>query len=118
GKRPCFRGSPNFHGRPDSRPMANPRDIVSPSRLEAAKALYSMEKGAKISDVLELKRNLIPEDEALLRELVYGCTRQKRLLDYHLNSFCTTAYDQLPIEIKVALRLGIYQLYFLDRIPA
>jgi 16S rRNA (cytosine967-C5)-methyltransferase len=98
--------------------MVNPRDTVSPSRLEAAKALYSMEKGAKISDVLELKRNLIPEDEALLRELVYGCTRQKRLLDYHLNSFCTTAYDQLPIEVKVALRLGIYQLYFLDRIPA
>jgi len=119
GGRPDFRqGRPDFRGRPDSRAMANPRDIVSPSRLEAAKALYSMEKGAKISDVLELKRNLKPEDEALLRELVYGCTRQKRLLDYHLNSFCTTAYDQLPIEVKVALRLGIYQLYFLDRIPA
>jgi len=119
GGRPDFRGRSDFRGRQDSRPpMVNPRDTVSPSRLEAAKALYSMEKGAKISDVLELKRNLIPEDEALLRELVYGCTRQKRLLDYHLNSFCTTAYDQLPIEIKVALRLGIYQLYFLDRIPA
>jgi 16S rRNA (cytosine967-C5)-methyltransferase len=119
--RPDFRqgGRPDFRGRPDSRgPIVDPRDKVSPSRLEAAKALYSMEKGAKISDVLELKRNLIPEDEALLRELVYGCTRQKRLLDYHLNSFCTTAYDQLPVEIKVALRLGIYQLYFLDRIPA
>ncbi|HXL72358.1 MAG TPA: 16S rRNA (cytosine(967)-C(5))-methyltransferase RsmB [bacterium] len=117
GGRPDFRDRSDFR-RPDSRPMVNPRDVVSPSRLEAAKALYSMEKGAKISDVLELKRNLKPEDEALLRELVYGCTRQKRLLDYHLNSFCTTAYDQLPIEIKVALRLGIYQLYFLDRIPA
>jgi 16S rRNA (cytosine967-C5)-methyltransferase len=119
GGRSEFRGRPDFRNRQDSRgPMVSPRDIVSPSRLEAAKALYSMEKGAKISDVLELKRNLKPEDEALLRELVYGCTRQKRLLDYHLNSFCTTAYDQLPIEVKVALRLGIYQLYFLDRIPA
>ncbi len=119
GGHPEFRGRPDFRNRPDSRgPMVSPRDIVSPSRLEAAKALYSMEKGAKISDVLELKRNLKPEDEALLRELVYGCTRQKRLLDYHLNSFCTTAYDQLPVEVKVALRLGIYQLYFLDRIPA
>ena len=101
----------------DRGPVASPRDTVSPSRLEAAKSLYSMEKGAKISDVLELKRYLKPEDEALLRELVYGCTRQKRLLDYHLASFCTTSYDQLPVEIKIALRLGLYQLYFLDRIP-
>src|SRR5665213_1674738 len=121
GSRPEFRGRQDFRqNRPgmDRRsPVVHPRDTISPSRLEAAKALYSMEKGAKISDVLELKRNLIPEDEALLRELVYGCTRQKRLLDYHLASFCTTTYDQLPVEIKIALRLGLYQLYFLDRIP-
>ncbi len=126
GQRPQF--SQNRHdsgrrdfnpGRPgmDRGPVTSPRDTVSPSRLEAAKSLYSMEKGAKISDVLELKRYLKPEDEALLRELVYGCTRQKRLLDYHLASFCTTSYDQLPVEIKIALRLGLYQLYFLDRIP-
>ncbi len=112
---------PEFnHGRPrmDHRsPMGSPRETVSPSRLEAAKALYSIEKGAKIADVLELKRNLKPEDEALLRELVYGCTRQKRLLDYHLKSFCVTSYEKLPVEVKIALRLGVYQPYFLDRIP-
>ena len=126
-RRPDSNRRPDFnHGRPrmdhrgpsQGRGPVGPSDTISPSRLEAAKSLYSIEKGAKISDVLELKRNLKPEDEALLRELVYGCTRQKRLLDYHLNSFCTTAYDQLPVEAKIALRLGLYQLYFLDRIPA
>lgn len=67
---------------------------------------------------MELKRGLIPEDEALLRELVYGCTRQKRLLDHHLNHFCATEYEKLPLEVKTSLRLGLYQLLFLTRVPA
>ena len=90
---------------------------VSPSRLEAAKALYSLEKGGKVADVLEAPRRLKPEDEALLRELVYGCTRQKRLLDYHLKSLCQSPFEKLPVEAKISLRLGLYQLLFLDRVP-
>ncbi len=86
--------------------------------MGAAKALYSLEKGSKISDVLVPNRNLIPEDEALLRELVYGCTRQKRLLDYYLNTLCQSPFEKLPIEVKISMRLGLYQLLFLDRVPA
>ena len=77
-----------------------------------------MEKGSKVSDVLVTNRNLIPEDEALLRELVYGCTRQKRLLDYYLNTLCQSPFDKLPVEVKISLRMGLYQLLFLDRVPA
>jgi len=98
-------------------PRRDPKEI-SPARLGAAKALYSMEKGSKVSDVLVSNRNLIPEDESLLRELVYGCTRQKRLLDYHLNGLCQSPFDKLPVEVKISLRLGLYQLLFLDRVPA
>jgi 16S rRNA (cytosine967-C5)-methyltransferase len=110
---------PRLSGASD--PMDRRRDSgddISPSRLEAAKALYSIEKGAKTADVLEKPRGLKPEDEALLRELVYGCTRQKRLLDYYLNSLCQSPFDKLPIEIKITLRMGLYQLLFLDRVPA
>ncbi len=92
--------------------------FISPSRLEAAKPLYSLEKGAKVAVVLTNPKGLKPEDEALLRELVYGCTRQKRLLDYHLNSLCQSPFEKLPIEVKIYLRLGLYQLIFLDRVPA
>lgn len=63
-------------------------------------------------------KGLRPEDEALLRELVYGCTRQKRLLDHHLDSLCQTSFVKLPVEVKISLRLGLYQLLFLDRVPA
>ena len=71
-----------------------------------------------MADVLTNFQGLKPEDEALLRELVYGCTRQKRLLDYHLNSLCQSPFEKLPVEVKIALRLGLYQLVFLDRVPA
>ncbi len=101
-------------------PNPNIRDggRVSPSRLEAAKALYSIENGAKIADVLAHPKGLKPDDEALFRELVYGSTRQKRLLDYHLTQFCQVPFVKLPVEAKIALRLGLYQLLFLDRVPA
>lgn len=107
-------------GAPSRRPGPRPdqrSDQISPARLAAAKALYSMEKGSKISDVLVPNRNLISEDEALLRELVYGCTRQKRLLDHNLDSLCQTPFQKLPVEVKISLRLGLYQLLFLDRVP-
>ncbi len=131
--RPPFRpdrpgGRPPFRphrpgGRPGDRPHRSevPRrdgDVISPSRLAAAKALYSIEKGAKIADVLTQPKGMKPEDEALLRELVYGCTRQKRLLDYHLNKLCQSPFEKLPVEVKISLRLGLYQLLFLDRVPA
>jgi 16S rRNA (cytosine967-C5)-methyltransferase len=86
--------------------------------LESAKALYSIEKGVKIADALAHSKGMRSEDEALLRELVYGCTRQKRLLDYHLNGLCASPFDKLPVEVKISLRLGLYQLLFLDRVPA
>jgi 16S rRNA (cytosine967-C5)-methyltransferase len=133
GGRPEFRSNkpggrlPYRSSRPDGRSAGGPDRpaaprpeaiFISPSRLEAAKALYSLEKGAKVADVLTNPKGLKPEDEALLRELVYGCTRQKRLLDYHLNSLCQSPFEKLPIEVKIALRLGLYQLIFLDRVPA
>ncbi|HVM33381.1 MAG TPA: 16S rRNA (cytosine(967)-C(5))-methyltransferase RsmB [bacterium] len=98
--------------------MGPRRDSVSPSRWYAADALLKIEKGAKIADVFKGLRALKPEDQSLGRELIYGCTRQKKLLDYHLASFCAKPYQKLPVEIHIALRLGLYQMLFLDRIPA
>ncbi|MGH7739461.1 MAG: 16S rRNA (cytosine(967)-C(5))-methyltransferase RsmB [bacterium] len=98
--------------------MTSRRDTVSPSRWYAADALLKIEQGAKVGDVFKGLGALKPEDQSLSRELIYGCTRQKRLLDHYLASFCTKPYSKLPFEIRIALRLGLYQMIFLDRIPA
>jgi 16S rRNA (cytosine967-C5)-methyltransferase len=66
----------------------------------------------------ELVGTVKAEDAALATELTLGVLRWQRLLDFvidrHLKKPATTA----DIEVRIALRLGAYQLLFLDRIPA
>jgi 16S rRNA (cytosine967-C5)-methyltransferase len=99
-------------------PRPASKDDVSPSRWYAADALLKIERGAKVADVFKGLHGFKTEDQALARELIYGCTRQKRLLDYYLASFCAKPYHKLPFEVRIPLRLGLYQMLFLDRIPA
>ena len=54
-------------------------------------------------------------DSNLCRELVSGCVRWRRLLDWIINRL-TNNRKQKPI-IQEILRLGIYQVFFLSRIP-
>jgi 16S rRNA (cytosine967-C5)-methyltransferase len=117
-RKPISSGTPGKFPRSNQHSRGVQQIEVSPSRLEAAKALFIIEKEAKVSEALEKARTLKPEDMALMRELVYGVTRQKRILDYHLNNLCSSPFVKLPVEVKVTLRMGLYQLLFLDRVPA
>jgi len=55
-------------------------------------------------------------DRGLAQELVFGVVRWQRLLD-HLIDSRTGGRDQQPI-VRILLRLGLYQLALLQRIPA
>ena len=57
-------------------------------------------------------------DAGLATELTFGVLRSQRLLDYHLDRFLTKSGKSLDPEVRIALRLGAYQLFFLERIPA
>ena len=56
-------------------------------------------------------------DRALLRELVFGVLRWRRLLDHVLESHTRGGLRRLDPAVRTALRLGLYQLRFLDRVP-
>ncbi len=60
---------------------------------------------------------LDPKDAALARELVYGCTRMQRCLDYQIQSLCQRPFLKLKPVVRLALRMGAYQMLFLDAIP-
>lgn len=60
-------------------------------------------------------RALSPEDRRLVRELAFGVLRQRSALDW-LVARRTDGRPQRP-EILAVLRLGAYQLFFLDRVP-
>jgi 16S rRNA (cytosine967-C5)-methyltransferase len=73
-----------------------------------------------VDDLLdELRPPDAPEaDRRLLTQLVLGVTRHRLTLDHLLGRFTKAPMRRMPEELADVLRLGAYQLLFLDRIPA
>ncbi len=66
----------------------------------------------------ELKRSKLERrDKALLTELVYGSLRAEGTLDWVLSQFTTKPIEELPPSIRDILRLAIYQLLYMNKIP-
>jgi 16S rRNA (cytosine967-C5)-methyltransferase len=56
-------------------------------------------------------------DQGLATRLVYGTLAWQGRLDWHLAQLCTTPPERLDPWLRIILRLGLYQLLFLDRVP-
>ena len=56
-------------------------------------------------------------EAALCGRLVYGVTQYRILLDFYLDAFCTQKVSHLQHPLAEILRLGAYQILFLDRVP-
>ncbi|NOY54198.1 MAG: 16S rRNA (cytosine(967)-C(5))-methyltransferase RsmB [Deltaproteobacteria bacterium] len=56
-------------------------------------------------------------DRALLFELVYGTLRWRGRIDYFLGALAHRSFRTNPPEIRNLLRIGAYQILFLDRVP-
>jgi 16S rRNA (cytosine967-C5)-methyltransferase len=94
---------------------------ISPSRTIAYEVLRRVEaEGAYASDVLhaELGSRVSPENAALATEITFGVLRWRRLLDFSLDRQLKKSIAQLDLPVALALRIGLYQIRFLDRIPA
>ena len=57
-------------------------------------------------------------DQALATRLVYGTLAWQGRLDHHLKGLVRMPVADLDPPVRAALRLGLYQLLFLDRVPA
>src|ERR1700690_796510 len=94
---------------------------ISIARTIAYEILRRVEsEGAYASDLLhaELGANVKPEDAALATEIVLGVLRWQRQLDFLLERHMKKPVSKLDLPVAIALRMGIYQLRFLDRVPA
>jgi 16S rRNA (cytosine967-C5)-methyltransferase len=95
--------------------------MISPARKVAYEVLRRVEaEGAYASDVLhtELSPRVKAEDAGLATELVMGVLRWRRLLDFLLERQLKKPVARLDLPVALALRIGLYQLRFLERIPA
>jgi 16S rRNA (cytosine967-C5)-methyltransferase len=94
---------------------------VRSARTVAFEVLRRVEaEGAYASDILhvELGTDVKPAEAALATELTLGVLRWRRLLDFLLERQLKKPLARLDLAIVLALRVGLYQLRFLERIPA
>ncbi|HTZ99012.1 MAG TPA: 16S rRNA (cytosine(967)-C(5))-methyltransferase RsmB [Candidatus Aquilonibacter sp.] len=94
---------------------------ISLARKIAYEVLRRVEsEGAYASDLLhaELSARVPPADAALATELTLGVLRQRLLLDFLLERQLKKRVERLDLGVALALRIGAYQLLFLERIPA
>jgi 16S rRNA (cytosine967-C5)-methyltransferase len=93
-----------------------PRD----ARAVAHDVILRVETTRAFADVLLAHKlgALASRDRALATDLVYGTLAWQGRLDYHLGQLVRGALDEVAPPVRAALRLGLYQLLFLDRVPA
>jgi 16S rRNA (cytosine967-C5)-methyltransferase len=92
---------------------------VSPARRAAFDILRRVEdEGAYASILLAATDDrLRADDRALCHELVLGVLRRQSWLDRVLEHFANRRLKGVDLPVKLALRLGLYQLRFLSRVP-
>lgn len=93
---------------------ANPRNA-------AFEILLRIDKERSYADILidrELSVGALQgPDRGLLTELVYGVLRRQATLDHIIRCFSSQKVERLERVVLVLLRLGLYQMFYLDRVP-
>ncbi len=92
------------------------------ARSVALECLVSCEKQGAWSDGYlknaVRRAGLSSRDAGLCTRLVYGVLQNQMLLDWHLDRLSSVPTGKMEPPVRAALRLGLYQLLFLDRVPA
>jgi 16S rRNA (cytosine967-C5)-methyltransferase len=92
---------------------------VSPARHTAFEILQRVEdESAYASSLLaNMDERLRGDDRGLCHELVLGVLRRQSWLDSALAHLADRRMEGVDLPVRLALRLGLYQLRFLSRIP-
>ncbi|HDM77043.1 MAG TPA: 16S rRNA (cytosine(967)-C(5))-methyltransferase RsmB [Deltaproteobacteria bacterium] len=96
--------------------------MLSP-RAIAHKILLHIEQESGYPDrllqsYLDRYDNLDPRDKGLITELVFGVLRWQGRLDSIISRFSSVKLKKINPVVRIILRTAIYQILFLDKIPA
>ncbi len=118
--KPSF-GKPSY-GKSSYGKPSGPRKPAAPAQPGARKLALKVlldvhENGAYAALSLNknLPRDLKPEERRLTTQLVYGTLENEGKIDHALNQL--TEYPARDAVTRDALRLGVYQIMFLERVP-
>lgn len=89
------------------------------NRKTAYSTLMDVETKKSFSN-LALNHQMIlnkPDSPGFVRELVYGVLENKMLLDHYIDQLVKTGAASLKASDRTILRMGIYQLGYMDSVP-
>ncbi len=91
------------------------------AREATLKALYSIEKSgaytnAALKEALS-QGGLSSKDRGFVTELIYGVISNKSAIDYIIMQFSKIKIKKMTPWVISILRMGIYQIYYMDKIP-
>ena len=94
--------------------------MISEARRIAFEVLCQISLRGAFSDNAvhsKLASDLALRDRRLMTELVYGTLRWQGLLDHALMQVSARAWDEVDPELRVLLRISLYQMWFTERVP-
>ncbi len=90
-------------------------------RQSAFDILFKVERSGAYSNLaldFELENySETGQDAAFLTALVYGTLERLIIIDYNLSLYLKQPLKKLKPEVLIALRLGTYQILFMDKVP-
>lgn len=97
--------------------------MVDKSRELALKILYKIDKEQAYSNIVlnetikQNRKSLNDRDIGLISEIVYGVTTWRLTLDEIVKKYSKIRLKKISPWILNILRIGVYQIIFLDKIP-
>jgi 16S rRNA (cytosine967-C5)-methyltransferase len=92
------------------------------ARNTALKVLNTLDRGRQTLDgsldaITSVTNRLSRRDRSLFNALLYGVLRWRGRLDYIISHFSNTPLKKIEPAVLNILRLGLFQIIYLDRIP-
>lgn len=91
------------------------------ARFSAIKTVYAVQSQGAYSNValaqILRQEKLSDLDRRFCTELVYGTIKVGASLDWKISKYVNRPLDKIDAKILAVLRVGMYQIFFLDRVP-
>ena len=92
---------------------------LAAARSAAFGALLAVERGAWSAEALASKcAHLDSRDAGLASDIVFGALRREGEIDAIIAAFSKREAAKLDPAVRIAIRMGLYQTRYLDRVPA
>jgi 16S rRNA (cytosine967-C5)-methyltransferase len=96
-------------------------NIMTQSRKTVLELLCRMEQSGAYSNIILdntfSRDNLSPRDKGFAAALFYGVLERKMTLDFLIRQYSDIEFDRLECETVQILRMGFYQLLYMDSVP-